>query len=313
MKIYTCAAILARIPVFSVMPPKFDNWRARLEAYSRLPICNAPKEPSGTWLHVKRTPSGEARAGCSVCQALGTAPSTWARFEANVESLNPRKVRKHGLSRLHRLAVAGSADAPSASEFEAALRDFTGKAGSKTHMLKWCLNEGLRQAQWNMLLRGTWHHRANADRCDKGATTIVLSQDVRHNRLLMRLTVSTEKFVRASFVLGQTKCLGTDSHGLAATTRALVKEFATVPNPPKYSKRLRLGSAAPKPCASVINIIKKKTHCMVTDAATDELKAGRFLSGRESSKFVSQFFENMVFHCHQLTGPARTHPPTTRI
>ena len=129
-----------------------------------MPICNAPKEPSGAWLQIRTTPSGEKQAGCSVCQAHGNTDSPWGRFETNLAGFTERSVREHGLSRLHRLAVAGSADAPSASEFEAVLQDFAGNVGSNKHMLKWCLNEGMRQAPWNMLLRGTWSHEANADR-----------------------------------------------------------------------------------------------------------------------------------------------------
>ena len=53
--------------------------------------------------------------------------------------------------------------------------------------MRYCLNEGLRVV----------HHKLFAK-----MTTIALSQDGRNNKLLMRLTGSTESFDRVSFVFG---------------------------------------------------------------------------------------------------------------
>ena len=148
-------------------------------------------------------------------------------------------------------------------------------------MLKWCLDEGLRQVQWLMLRK---------------AHTIALSQDARNHRLLLRLTMSSENFERSSFVVGQLPCLGTNSHQVAETTNLLIQNFATpLANVPKYGILRLLPAADVSPCQSVLDILHSKTEALVTDAASDEMKSGRLLSGKEQSQFAASLFRNNIF------------------
>ena len=262
-----------------------DLFKARWNCIRRRPVCSAPCLPFGTWLQLRQEGAGY-RVGCSACEAAQTG-TPWANFTiTDFKAWNVQKVDRHANSRLHRLALAKTADVPSADMFNDVLKDIRGKEGSKNQMLKWCLDEGLRQVQWLMLRK---------------AHTIALSQDARNHRLLLRLTMSSENFERSSFVVGQLPCLGTNSHQLAETTNLLIQNFATpLVNVPKYGILRLLPADDVSPCQSVLDILHSKTEALVTDAASDEMKSGRLLSGKEKSQFAASLFRNLIFHCPYL-------------
>ena len=112
----------------------------------------------------------------------------------------------------------------------------------------------------------------------------------------------SENFERSSFVVGQLPCLGTNSYQVAETTNLLIQNFATpLVNVPKCGI-LRLRPAADvSPCQSVLDILHSKTEALVTDAASDEMKSGRLLSGKEQSQFVASLFPNIIFHSPYLS------------
>ena len=200
-------------------------------------------------------------------------------------------IAAHEDSRLHRLARTKSPDVPSDKEFEDVLDYFRGKTGSKRHAIKYCLDEGLRQVQFEMLSKD-----------NGGANTIALSQDGRNNRLLLRLVMSSEKYKKESITLGQVQCLGTDAHSVARTTEKVIKDFCTpLANKLPYGN-LRLEPAAVvEPSTTILTIIKSKTEAFVTDAATDEMKAGRLLSGEDHSEHATRMFQNLKHHSQHLS------------
>ena len=272
-----------------------DLVKARWEFFRRRPGCAAPSQPFGTWLQLRREGNAGYRAGCSVCEAAqGLTASPWSRFAiTEFKQWRLCRVEKHGNSRQHRLACAKTADAPSADTLLDVLKDIRGKVGSKNHALKWCLNEGLRQVQWLMLR----NRKGGAGSCD--AKTIAISQDVRNHRLLLRLTMSSEHFHRSSFVIGLGRCLGTDSHQLALTTKSLINDFATAcANVPTYGNMRLLPAAEVRdePSQNILDIIHSRTEALVTDAASDEMKSGRLLSGKEQSRFATSLFPNLLLH-----------------
>ena len=279
-------ALVNNAPIAILARAMVDLFKARWNRFRRRPICSAPCLPFGTWLQLREEGAGDCRVGCSACEAAQTG-TPWANFtitDFNAWAL--QKVDRHANSRLHRLALAKTADVPSADMFNDVLNDLRGKGGSKNQMLKWCLDEGLRHVQWLMLRK---------------AHTIALSQDARNHRLLLRLTMSSENFERSSFVVGQLPCLGTNSHQVAETTNLLIQNFAKpMANVPKYGILRLLPAADVSPCQSVLDILHSKTEALVTDAASDEMKSGRLLSGKEKSQFAASLFRNLIFHSPYL-------------
>ena len=59
-----------------------------------------------------------------------------------------------------------------------------------------------------------------------------------------------------------------------------------------------------KPEPRLLRLLASKTEAFVTDAATDEMKAGRLLSGRDVSAYCSPVLTSLKFHCAGLSGPA---------
>ena len=262
-------------------------WVARWNFARRRELCSAPECRQGTWLEVRPGP----RVGCLICEAAKTG-SPWAQFGiASWGAWRPHKIARHENSRLHRLARTKSLDGPSDQEFNEVLDDFRGKTGSKRHAVKWCLDEGLRQVQWQMLSKD-----------NGGANTIALSQDGRNNRLLLRLAMSSEKYQKESITLGQVQCLGTDAHSVARTTAKVIKDFSTPGANLLPYGNLRLEPAVvAEPVATILTIIKSKTEALVTDAASDEMKAGRLLSGEDHSKHAARMFKNLKHHSQHLS------------
>ena len=80
-----------------------------------------------------------------------------------------------------------------------------------------------------------------------------------------------------------------------------VKAHRHVPMPKAYDNLRLLPAADDSPCQSVLDILHSKTEALVTDAASDEMKSGRLLSGKEQSEFADCVFQNLVVHCpHRL-------------
>ena len=69
------------------------------------------------------------------------------------------------------------------------------------------------------------------------------------------------------------------------------------------------GDEAP-PNPKVLAVLLEKIEAMVTDAASDELKAGKLLTGQDPSKHVPPSLRNVKFHCRELSCPPAplTHP-----
>ena len=270
-----------------------DQFKTRWQLWRRKDICAAVGEPEGTWLHIRRAADGPC-AGCIICERKGFS-TPWAQFTIlKVDQFQLCKVAKHSASRLHRLAMAGNADAPSADQWEQALQNFrSARRGTKEHAMRWCLNEGLRIVQWYLLVG---RH---------AASTISLSQDGRNHRLLMRLQGSSVLFEKFSFTVGQVRLSGTDSYAVAATTMSLLRKFATaLRNVPPYGGiRGELPQQNLQPNPDVLNQLLAKTEALVTDAASDEMKAGRLLMGREESIHIRKTLTNIKFHCCCLSGP----------
>ena len=232
--------------------------------------------------------------GCSVCARMRCTLSPWGLFQVRtLGQLTWRKAAKHCNSRSHKLALAGTADVPSALEWQQCLDNFhlglSARSGTKEHAKRWCLDQGLRLVQQRIL---------------REVATVALSQDVRNNRLLMGLTACTTSFERISFTIGQTQCMGTSSYALAKTTLKLINSFCTrFGNMPPYgAMRPALGQKdLPEgPDRDLVTLLLQKTEALVTDAASDEMKAGRLLSGREPTSVVPQTMPNVKFHCHLL-------------
>ena len=274
----------------SAVPAEMDRFfSARWRRWRRTDECAAPNEHGGTWLGLISADCS-FRAGCTICkrQRTGTA---WAEFNIrNVHLLKFHHVKQHSMSRLHRLATTTSTDHPSSKEWEQALGNFkNARKGTKAHAMRYCLDEGLRVVQ----------HRLFAK-----MTTIALSQGARNNKLLMRLTASTESFERVSFILGQKQLTGTDAYAVASTTKTLLADYAKrLDHVSPYGAMATCRTAA-APCAAVLQVLHAKTEAIVTDAASDEMKAGRLLTGNEASAHCTCLLPSVKLHCRDPTHAA---------
>ena len=272
------------------------SMRERWQILRRQDLCAAPGERFGTWLHIRRCDNGPWKGGCIVCERMynkDTNPSRWSKFQ--IDSLVWKKVGKHAQSRCHKLAMANTADVPSAENWSQVLDNFhlglrCGE-GTKEHAMRWCLSEGLRVVQHSRFLKSE-------------VATMAISQDVRNHRLLMRLTGCTTTFEQFSFTVGQVHCMGTDSYALAKTTMSLLKKFATpCASVPAYgAMKMPCGTSQsePPPNSKVLAVLKETIEAVVTDAASDEMKAGKLLTGQDASKHVPASLRNVKFHCREL-------------
>ena len=264
---------------------------ARWRRWRRTDECTAPNERGGSWLHLISADC-KFRAGCTICKRQRTG-TPWAEFNIrNVHLLKFHHVKRHSMSRLHRLATTGCADHPSSTEWEQALGNFkNARQGTKAHAMRYCLDEGLRVVQHKLFAK---------------MTTIALSQDARNNRLLMRLTASTESFERVSFVLGQKHLTGTDAYAVASTAKALLADYAkSLHNIPPYGGMVHCRTAAaPAAVSKVLQVLHAKTEAVVTDAASDEMKAGRLLTGNEASAHFTRLLPSVKLHCRDPTHAA---------
>ena len=122
----------------------------------------------------------------------------------------------------------------------------------------------------------------------------------------MRLTASTESFERVSFVLGQKHLTGTDAYAVASTAKALLADYATrLHNIPAYGGMAHCRTAAvPAADSKVLQVLHAKTEAVVTDAASDEMKAFRLLTGSEASAHFTRLLPSVKLHCRDPTHAA---------
>ena len=122
----------------------------------------------------------------------------------------------------------------------------------------------------------------------------------------MRLTASTDSFERVSFVLGQKVLTGTDAYAVASTAKALLADYATrLHNIPAYGGMVHCRTAAvPAADSKMLQVLHAKMEAVVTDAASDEMKAGRLLTGNEASAHFTRLLPSVKLHCRDPTHAA---------
>ena len=79
---------------------------------------------------------------------------------------------------------------------------------------------------------------------------------------------------------------------LGSQPKSLIQDFATLlARLPQYGNLWLRPAAETAPGQIVLDILHSKTAALVTDAASDEMKSGRMLSGKESASLPPACFQ----------------------
>ena len=134
----------------------------------------------------------------------------------------------------------------------------------------------------------------------RNAVSVRLTQDARANRLLLHLAASIDKtFEHIKCHVGYASLCGTDAFDIAKTTESILDRFCTPrADMPEYGTHHRSQKNRPVACIDrdLKARISKAVEMLCTDAAGDELRTGRLMSGRSGSALVSPLFENLILH-----------------
>ena len=205
---------------------------------------------------------------------------------------------RHQGSKSHARAVAsdgsGSAfGAPTLKQFADVLEKPFGAADDlgpkKTKAMRWCLSEAVMDKE---------RHAA------RHAHTSLYSQDGCDGYLLSRISTSTFGFELHCFIVGYTEQEGTNAIAIARTTKKGIERWCTPRlEPPLYG---RVTESIP----ATMDVPLYDTLCAsvkgaVTDAASDEFRAIRLVSGASSS--IELAAANVIFPGVIIHGKDPTH------
>ena len=278
-----------------------DKFQANIEKWGKtFPVSeNTP----GPWLK-ERTKNHIFCIGCWVCEKKSACFSSWGMFQiVSTSQLQGCHIRKHHNSKMHREAVKlllGSepldlAGAPTKEEYKELVdtlnllprADEIGGSHKRRAML-YTLKESRLDIDRKAL-------RAMKSGC--------LSQDARNGRLLIHFNASCVGLKRHRCFMGYTRLDGTDAFDIVKNTEQCLQRFCTPRvNPPHYGKiRADHDHESAELDLCLQQCITEKTTLTCTDAAADELRAGRLLSGRAISQIVSPVFKNLKHHLRDPT------------
>ena len=124
----------------------------------------------------------------------------------------------------------------------------------------------------------------------RSAASIALHQDVRAPALLMRFGASSSTGQRHAGVFGIAKDFGTTSNDIRSATLKVLQDFCT--------PRLRPPGKTSPPASSILDKglyshIRSHIHLFDSDAASDELRAGRILASDASGFGKQAAFPNV--------------------
>ena len=199
--------------------------------------------------------------------------------------------RSKGIPLTSSIAQPGLVGSPPMKEFEDLVKSIASPEMSKDlgvsqrrRALMWCLTEGKMDMERPLL---------------QHARSICFSQDERLGDLIMHASACTSKMSKLRCYLGTMKCLGTDAYDIVKTTEAIIDRFCTPrANPPRYG-RLQQQCTSQRMAqidANAKDGILDASELMSTDAASNELRVGRLLSGRSASDLVKPIFTKFVDH-----------------
>ena len=223
-------------------------------------------------------PSG---LGCIACCAGGGqgafATFTW-RGSGTTEFISSQRIQKHQQSQEHHRAVekyfgipGGGLASPSAEHmldrFRLLQQGKVGNSSSKDSAMTWCLAEAL----------------LDKDRAFvRGAKSLALCRDDRHQRLLIRFTGANAQLETRSGVLGIGIDKGASADDIAMATKTVFEEFCTPRrNAPSHGQ----GPVGLKPDvdARLLSHLQDVCEVIVVDEEAAELKAADIGRGRRAS------------------------------
>ena len=156
----------------------------------------------------------------------------------------------------------------------------------KRRALAWCLTEAKIDMERSALRR---------------ARSICLSQDAQQGCLLMHVSASTANFEQIKCFLGYKPLSGTDAFDTLTTSASIIDRFCTPrADPPRYACMTRQPSTG-KLDEAARSDINNAIETLCTDAASDELRVGRLMSGRAKSECVAMMFHNFLNHVKDPT------------
>jgi len=267
---------------------------------------------NSTWL-ATRTVNGIFCVGCHPC-AIARADNKYARFEACTKAdVSQQHLRYHHNSKQHQHAMLATPNqsfntgdpgdedsflacaAPPPSEFEqiikAASKESLSNLGSskKLHAMEWCLKEAKMDMERELVVKQC-HYK-----------TSVLTQDARKNKLVARLSITGSRLHHDTFCLGETEIQGTDSFAVRDATERIIEDFATPrKDPPAYGS-LYGRSFNPLCNYEVKSELCRSVEAICTDAASDEFRTGRLLTGESSSSFTTPILDQVKLHVRDPT------------
>ena len=283
---------------------KFERSRAVYEAKY---VINPDVPDSMPWVHTKKV-QGIWVVGCRPCAAARMS-SPWAAYSI-CTPIDTQHLTKHANSKRHGaacrryIAAIGGIDSSSADQLgligSPPVKDFsnllknlmspeTSKdigGNHKRRALAWCLAEAKMDMERPAL---------------RQARSICLAQDAQKGCLLMHVSACTSKFERLQCFLGYMPLLGTDAYDTIATSQQIIDRFCTPrADPPRYGQLYR----QPKPVKldeATKSGINNAIETLCTDAAADELRVGRLMSGKAESDLVEMMFKNFMNHVKDPT------------
>lgn len=273
-----------------------DNAKAKMKFVNWGPERLATDYPyaDGTWV-ATRQPNGFWTLGCLACANMASPTGVYAKFLAcDRDTVSTYLLRLHQQSSMHQKSVAGDAccSSPTAKEFKSLIAISKKHANTyvfgrhKTKAMLWCIAE--RQMDIERALV------AEAEHC-------CLSQDARLALLLCRLSVSSSKLDKINFAVGSRRIDGTDAFAIRNKTEEVVDRWCT-----PRTDRPQYGGPTPVPPPKLMSGLKRKlcttTSAVATDAASDEFRAVRLMSGASKSRYVDlAIFPNLIIRAKDPT------------
>ncbi len=268
----------------------------------RLPLD--PENPRGgdTWLSFHCSADGKFALGCKFCHVgkfgRGEVCSYSACKLSNLLKHQESFVHRQAVARRFGRTVAETKRAPRLSSFKAVLEEKS-KATANRHgidgvggrkkvaKLMFCLKEAYMNMQRKFMA---------------GCKSIAIHQDVAGKRLLVKFVAASESLEYASGVLGACHVLdsGRGADGIALATKKIIQTFCTPLAGLNYDfvasrKRSALASRH-KLCAELEAHICQHIEMYDTDAARDEMVAGRLLSSSNIVDGLDGYLPNVLIY-----------------
>lgn len=270
-------------------------------------VVNPDVQDSMPWAQTKKV-NGVWVVGCHPC-AAARLTSPWAAYSI-CTPIRTQHMTKHanskqhvaacrryiaalggiGISSVGQLGLVGS---PPVQDFIDLVKNLVSPETSKDigvshkrRALAWCLAEAKMDMERSAL---------------RAARSICLGQDAQQGCLLMHVSASTAKFEQLKFFLGYQPLSGTDAYSTITTSASIIDRFCTPrADPPGYGIMARHPSPG-KLNETLKNDINNAVETLCTDAASDELRVGRLMSGRAKSECVEVMFQNFLNHVKDPT------------